>query len=561
MPSTASMRRFCFAHACAFVVPAESLSESGLDKAWADTFVAEGRLTVAQLRCLERGFALYWRRGLDLFAKAPATWFPPRQVNLLVVSDPKAVPPYFDPFGGTSSLLYLSDLNTSAEYVAYLLIHNERVSLLGSMRAAIICNLSYWLERDEDSLMAFSQAARRAKRPDARVFIQLAECFDWIPALRHDPLRPPADDGAESYLYVDSAELFVPKRLQTQLVSLCDGAEATLRSAMRASTPQRRPGSARTLDALCDWMLEARAHLIVKSIRGDTVWAPGSGDTSALRGALKDTGEDAVASLQADWSVVHERTRTFLDALREPDSLPRHCAVLQAGDGAYLDAEQHAVVYELRQPGFDSLNAAAPPYHRLLLGARVMHEWGHLAHAGKLLRVPEQNHAAYRQARAELGDRSMQVVASVPQRLQADVALEMQALAPRPGDWPAALARKTLARVGDYLANLMCSRLLPPEEMQAYVRVNVRHHLTEDLGLVGELARYAYEVHYLGLAGLPREYFFKVSRFTEYFVQTGLISEEQTHALFDAAGRVLACYSIDESKLAVPQTEPVGAAA
>ena len=130
----------------------------------------------------------------------------------------------------------------------------------------------------------------------------------------------------------------------------------------------------------------------------------------------------------------------------------------------------------------------------------------------------------------------------------------LQGLAPLTGDRAAALARKTLARVGDYLANLLCSRLLPSEEMQAYVRHNVRSHLTDNLGLVSELARYTFEVHYLGLASIPRSYFFSTSRYTEYIVHSGLVSEEDTHALFDAAGRVLACYAIDASKLRVPNT-------
>jgi hypothetical protein len=87
--------------------------------------------------------------------------------------------------------------------------------------------------------------------------------------------------------------------------------------------------------------------------------------------------------------------------------------------------------------------------------------------------------------------------------------------------------------------------------MQAYVRTNVRHHMNENLGLVSELARYAYEVHYLALANLPRSYFFETTRFNDYFIKSGIVSEEGINALFDAAGRVLACYSIDESKLAL----------
>lgn len=559
MTCTAATRRLCFAHDGVFMVPAEALSQHGMDAGWADAALEQGRLTASQRGCLESGFALYWRRATELFARAPGSWFPPRQTNVLVVADPASVLPYFDPFGGTSSLLYRSDLDTNAEYVAWLLLHNERVSLLKSLRAALICNLSCWLGRDAVSLQAFSEAARRATRPDATVFVRLADAFEWLGALRHDPLHPPdPEEATEPYLHVEAADLFVPKRLQAPLSALLAAADAGLQSALQPAMPVRRAASSGTLDTLCDWMQRERAHLLVKSAQGQTVWTPESRDTGALRAALSAASEDAVASLGSDFAMVHDRSRAFLDALVDPTGLPRHCAVLEAGDGVYLDAAQHAVVYELHQPGFDASTDPAPPFHRLLLGARVVHEWGHLAHAGKLLCVPEHGKRACAEARGELGEVFLQVLSRLPKRLHADVADELHALAPLPGDRAAALARKTLARVGDYLANLLCSHFLPAEEMQAYVRHNVRSHLAEQLGLVGELARYAYEVHYLELAAMPRSYFFSTTRYNDYFVHTGLVSEDDTHALFDAAGRVLACYAIDESKLRLPALGAAG---
>lgn len=555
MPLTTTMRRFCLAHAEAFVVPAEMLGEQGMDPLCAEQLLAEDRLTQAQLRCLEQGFALYWRRALELFKKAPGSWFPPRQVNLLIVSDAGAVPPYFDPFAGSSSLIYLSDLDSHPEYVAYQLIHNERISLLHSMRAALICNLSYWLQRDDASRQAFRSAARQASRPDAAIFVQLGEALEWIGAIGHATLNPPDPDATEPYLPVAAAELFVPKRLQVALVELCDMAEAMLRQAMQAVTTRRAAQPTRAsqaLDALCDWIIEVQAELIVRDADGKTVWHPECRDSSALRKALSGAADEAVASLGADFRVVHERSRSFLAALGDRADLPRHCPVLVEGDGAWLDAAKQAVVYELQQPGFDALGCAAPPFHRLLLGARVMHEWGHLAHAGRLLRVPDADRTAYQRARAELGDCFHQALDRVPRRMRPQLMHQLHQLAARPADQPAALARKVLSRVGDYLANLLCSRLLPGEELQAYVRTNVRHHLGENLGLVDELARYAYEVHYLDLASMPRQYFFATTRFNEYFVDSGLISAADTQALFDATGRVLACYAIDETRLHLP---------
>jgi hypothetical protein len=178
-----------------------------------------------------------------------------------------------------------------------------------------------------------------------------------------------------------------------------------------------------------------------------------------------------------------------------------------------------------------------------------MHEWGHVAHTARIVRLPEERRADYAAARAELGERFVALLAHVPPALQEMVEAELQGIEPQPAERARALAKKTLARVGDYLANLMSARLIPGEEMQAYVRTNVRHHLDEQLGLVSELARYAYEVHYLGLVGLPRSYFYATSRFADQFIATGILRADDVEQLFDAAGRVLACYAIDATRL------------
>lgn len=547
MPVDPSLQHFCFAHANAVVVPAEALHENGVDEEFGRLLIDGNRLTAQQLRCLELGFGLYWQRSRDLYTRAPGSWLPPRRTNLLVVSEPRGTLPYLEPFGGTSSLLYTTDLDTHPEYVACLLVHMERLSLLRSVRSTLVCNLSYWFDRDDASRTAFADAARRAKRPDAACFIALAHGFSWIDQLLHIPLQPPRQEPTEEYLAVEGADLYVPKRLQAQVSALCDAGEAAVRSAMQATAPFSVPARARTLDALCEWLQQSRAHVIVEA-DGSTAWTPDMTDTRWMRRALGGANDDAVASVHADLRIIDERSRQFLDRVRDVQTLPTHCGVLETGGGAYVDAARRAVVYELQQPGFDARSVAAQPYHRLLLGARVMHEWGHVAHAAKILRVLDDRKATYAAARTELGGLFARVLAAAPPELASAIEEEAQAIAPRAADLPAALARKTLARVGDYLSNLLCSQLIPNQEMQAYVRTNVRHHLEEKLGIVSELARYAYEVHYLALAGLPRSYFFDSSRFRDYYFDTGIVSEADANALFDAAGRVLACYAIDESK-------------
>ena len=552
MTISPALRRFALAHPGIVVVPAEVLDEQGLKPEFAELLIAEGRLSAGQIDCLERGTALYWQRCRDLFTRAPESWFPPRQTNLLIISEQRGIFPYTDPFIGTSSLLYQSDLNTHPEYVAYMLVHVDRLAWLRSVRAALVCNLSYWFDRDDASRSAFASAAGRAQRPDAQCFTALADAFDWIDQLLHIPLREPQQDIGEPYLEVlEGVGLYAPKRLQPQVTALCDAGEDAVSTAIQITAPATVPARSRTVDALCDWLQQTRAHVIVVALDGTTVWSPEMNDPRWMRRALVSANDAAVASLHEDLRTIDERSRQFLERVTDVDALPKSYAVLQVAGGTYVDPARRALVHTLKQEAFDYLTAPAPPYFRLFLGARVMHEWGHLAHAAKFLRVADENKAAYREARAELGDCFVQVIAAIPEKARIRDA-ETASLSLRSNELPAVLARKTLARVGDYLSNLMCSKMLPGEEMQTYVRTHVHHHFDKKLGLVSELARYAYEVHYLALADLPRSYFFNTSRFVDYFINGGIISEDNTNALFDAVGRVLACYSIDETKLAIP---------
>lgn len=546
-----ALKRFCLSHADAFVVPAECLDRTGMRADFARMLVDERRVSDDQLRCLEQGYALYWERCADLYARAPGAWFAPRQTNLLIADREDGVLPYLEPFAGTSSLLYLSDLDTHPEYVAVLLLHMERLALMRSVRAALICNLSYWFDRDADSRRAFAGAAARARRPDAAGFVALADALDWIDDLLHDPLRPPEREPDEPYIGVNDTGLFVPKRLQGKLMGLAEAAERAVRGALLQRAPAVVAGSPAALNDLCDWLEGERAHAIVVAPDGSTAWSPDAESADGIRRALDGAAGAAVASVHADLRVIHERTRRFLACVRDIDALPRHCPVLETGGGAYIDAARRAVVYELVQPAFDARAGAAPPYHRLLLGARVMHEWGHVAHTAKMLGVPAARKDDYARARAALGERFAGIVERMPARLRDDIERDVGPLAATAGGLDKALARKTLARVGDYLANLLSERLVPAEEMQAYVRTNVRHHFDEQLGVVSELARYAYEVHYLRLAGLSRDYFFRTSRFPEYFIASGIVSAEDTQALFDAAGGVLDCYGFDDRLIAL----------
>jgi hypothetical protein len=377
----------------------------------------------------------------------------------------------------------------------------------------------------------------------------LAKALRWVDETLHNPLRPPQRAMQEPYIEVSGAGLYIPKRLESRLRSLCEAADSAVRKAMQPPAPAVVASAHSALDELCDWLERARAQAIVMAPDKSVVWSPDASDASPMRRALADANPAAVRSVHADLEVIDRRSRQFLRCVRDVDRLPRHCAVLEASDGTYVDPQRRAVVHELVQPGFDARAWEAPPYHRLLVGARVIHDWGHVAHTAKMIRVPPERKTSYDDARAALGECFEQILTRVPARLHDDVQRESQALVARSGDLRKALARATLGRVGDYLSNLLCSRLIPAEEMQAYVRTNVRHHFDEDLGVISALARYAYEVQYLDLAGMSRDYFFRTSRFPDYFIASGIVSEDDMQGLFDAVGAVLAHYDFDESLL------------
>ena len=128
-----------------------------------------------------------------------------------------------------------------------MLVHVDRLALLGSVRSALVYNLSYWFDRDDASRSAFASAAARAKRPDAQCFTALADAFDWIDQLLHIPLREPQQDISEPYLeVVEGAELYAPKRLQPQVTALCDAGENAVSTAMQITAPAAVPARSRT---------------------------------------------------------------------------------------------------------------------------------------------------------------------------------------------------------------------------------------------------------------------------------------------------------------------------
>jgi len=193
-----------------------------------------------------------------------------------------------------------------------------------------------------------------------------------------------------------------------------------------------------------------------------------------------------------------------------------------------------------------------PPFQRLLLGARVVHEWGHLADEAGLVRVPVERRAEYAEAVRALEEAFARVVAAMPPPLQELTAREQAELAPEARTPGEALAAATLVRLPDWAANRINHAFARPEEVEAYVRVNVRPHVGERLTPARMLARYALEYQYLRLSAVADRvgYFFDVSGVGPLFFETGVTPRHLLVDVLAATGRVCDCYELDRTRLA-----------
>ena len=269
-------------------------------------------------------------------------------------------------------------------------------------------------------------------------------------------------------------------------------------------------------------------------------------ETTALREALDGMSGRAAQSLQADLAVVADRTAAYFASLRHPERLPSAGDGVEQDGGVYLHATRPLIVYCLEQPGLDPLREAAPPYHRLLVGARTIHEWGHLSEDAGWLGVPPELQARHREAQAEVVAAIDALLAAAPEAFAAAAHEEAHAADRSPGRLVCDII---MGRMPDFTSNRLAARYLGPEELQAYVRANVYTHFGEEARPLHLLARSAYELQYLVLASIddPARYLLRSTWLHDFFVETGLVSLEHLRALWDATGQLCDVYRVDES--------------
>lgn len=546
------LRRFYFAHPEMYVVPVEEQRRDGVSPAFASALKEEQRVGDDVVALLNGALQRYWDRLEWMWARTQKSWFPPRFQNICVITQPETGRPYWQPFAGASWLLYASDFDprtSSVELATFLLVLAERLGIAQSMKAAVAQCISWFLLRTPDELEDFREGCRRTTRPDAEAWRGLADALAWIPELYHLKWKPPLDFASARLHALPGMELYVPVERVAELEQVVNAFEIvgarvieSYRRAQAEPTHGRDP-----VDLLTGWLREHKPRVIVTDTAQHEIWDPDvPDDVDRLRPALEGLTERSAESLCRDLDAIHRTTTRFFSAVRDAASLPLHGEEVEQQGGAYLHAHRGLMVYALAQPGLDALREEAPPYHRLLLGARTMHEWGHVAADAGLVRFDESQLADRTAALDEAGEIYDAIIARATP-VQIEGLAEELAGRPTGQSIGRALAEVQLGRMGDYMANLVSRLLLPVEEMEAYVRANVRSLARQPTSLVRRLARHAYEVQYLGFSRMsdPEAYFLGSTWFRESYVHSGICTLAQALRLFALMARVCACYRVD----------------
>jgi hypothetical protein len=552
------LKDFYFAHDGMFLIPLEHLSPEGMSEQLRAALLERGESS-NWLDTFDKSYARYWERATTLYERAPETWFPPRKQNLCIITDRSTTRPYYQPFNRNSWTLYHDDFDlesSSVELAAFLMLQVERFYLSRSIVVAVAHSLSYFLSLDDEALSDFRAGAERATRPDADAYRALAAALPWIGRLFHDKLRPLQREPGEEYGQLADAELSVPKSVQGSMQELVgkfsETAQAVVTRYFSGFAADRAQGAEVELQA---WLSKDRPRIMITGVGGAILWDPDEpADTSLLAPLLSDVSTRVAASIRADLEVCAARYDAFINSLKAPEALPNPGDDIEQAGLTYIHAGRKLIAYNiLEPPGHNRLREVSAPYERLMIGARTIHELGHLAVDADLVGIADADKEAHAQAHAELAELFERIIESAPLALTPVLNREIKLLAAKaqlresqPG---LALAAIPLRRMPDYLANVLARDYLPPAEMETYVRQQVNTLAQEDVGPFAQMARYAYEFQYLSLSGIddPRAYFFDCTWFDQHFVARRITTREHMNELFDAVGKLCATYSVDRS--------------
>jgi hypothetical protein len=385
----------------------------------------------------------------------------------------------------------------------------------------------------------------------------------WIRRLYHEALKPPVLAAVEPHRRVPHTGLLLPRSLQPQLDALLRSWTVAAGKAVDAFRGmQARRGRDRAGE-LCAWLRDQRPEVLVTGAEGRLLWDPEASDAiAAVRAALGGIGETAAASVRSDLAVIDAHTRRFLRSLRRPEDLPAPHPDRAQNGLSYIHRTRRLIAYNLCEAGMERLRVAAPPYERFMLGARTMHEWGHLAADAGWIPVAGERARQHEDLQAQLAAVFEQIHRDAPAAVRAYTAREIERLSTGAHSLGHALARVALARFPDYQANLLARQFISVEERETYMRNNVYSLVLEypSTALFQRLARSVYEYQYLRFSALqdPLAYFLNSTWFGEEYLVRRILTERQLGELLDTMGKICACYTIDWTKF-TPEFGPSAA--
>jgi len=533
------------------LVPAEHIAADGIDADFEVRLAKRPGWTSDHVDVLERGIALYWDR-YDELARGASYLSPPRLRCVGVVRKPETVRPYAQILNECTCTLSLDDLDptrSNPEFVAYVLAYGERAADTGDILRVPIHLAPWWFDRTDAERDAFCTAAEQSTRPDASLFRAIADAIPWLRELRHRRLRPVRKGGR--HREIPGTGLLVPRRYESAPDALIGRVQNAAESTLRAFHAQHAGGAGPVLDQLVDWLGDAAPRVLVTDAGGRFLWDPErASETDALRTRLSRAGSEILASIRDDLECIDERSRRFLGSVREPAALPKPDAETAQGGYSFLHHERSQIAYNVDETGIERLLAPGIPYARAMLGARTLHEWGHLAvDAGWVPRAVDDS--VWANLRAALAEPLEEIIRELPKPVRQIAAADLARLA-REGSAGQHLVDIFESRLPDFQANILAARYQSDAEREAYVRQNIRPLRKEypASDVLRMLVRYVYELQYLGFSGIedPRTYFYEMTWFEADFFDTGILDEDRLDALSDAARALCRAHEIDEDK-------------
>ncbi len=556
------------------LIPIEGLTPTGLKPAFADWLHRSCDWSAQQIQLIDTAFDLYWRRT-DALATQTRTWMPPRLRHIGLIRDPWSVRPYVQILNTSAWLLYECDIDahlSTPEFLAYLLVHGDRMAITREVTAAALRNGAYWIGRTDEDCSSFIAGAERSQRPDADAFRALATALPWLRQLAHETLRPPRLVGA--HRAIPATGLFVRKDLEAEPARLLERWTDVANSCLSRFRTHQAAAHTKDVARLCDWLAATKPDLLVCGQRERVIWDPNSPERiGALRNELKPATAAALKDIGADLEIIHAKTTAFHRSLRDPKGLPAPSDLEHRGY-TYLHKDRGLIAYNLYEPGLERLQGPSIPYARSMLAARTIHEWCHLAvDAGwvplhlttdaflhLVIAAAERLDGIVNRARAAIRNPT---AADLRMLLAADVETEgliglTRPLQPSIG---VALVRIVLRRLADYQANMLAQRFLSMPERETYVRQNVRHLRSEfpPEQLWRMLVRYLYEYQYLSFSSIDdaEEYFLRSTWFDTDFIATETMDRAAFRNLVQAIAAICSAFSIDESRFQFePQSQP-----